>query len=134
MHPYQLESLAAERIRERLVAAEAARLAREGRRAKRRPRGERSSVRAPHRDPWILELLPRTYVGPLRRILIEPFLSVAADGRSVDPVGVGDGRRLRPRGGPQLGEDVRDVHARRLGSDEELVGDLAVGAAQRYEP
>lgn len=66
VNPYQLESLAAERIRERQAAAHAARLAREGRRAKRRPRGERATVRAPRRDSWLLERLPRTYVGRLR--------------------------------------------------------------------
>lgn len=38
-------------------------------------------------------------------------------------------RRLRAARDAQLGQDVGDVHARRLGRDVELLGDLAVAAA-----
>jgi len=46
---------------------------------------------------------------------------------------VGDGGGLDAAADTQLGEDVGDVHAGRLGADEQLPGDLRVGAAGRDE-
>src|SRR4051812_21451268 len=45
----------------------------------------------------------------------------------------GDGGGLRATAGAQLGQDVGDVHADRLGGDEQLPGDLAVAAALGHE-
>ena len=45
----------------------------------------------------------------------------------------GDPGRLRPRRGPELAQDVRDVDARRVLADEQLLGDLAVGPALDQE-
>ena len=41
---------------------------------------------------------------------------------------VGEGRGLQPAGHPELGQDVRDVHAGGLLRDEQRLGDLAVAA------
>jgi hypothetical protein len=46
---------------------------------------------------------------------------------------VRDGSGCRAVGGAELGQDVRDVHADRLGADEQGLGDLPVGLAQRYQ-
>ena len=46
---------------------------------------------------------------------------------------VGDRGRLAATGHPELAQDVRHVDARRVLADEQLVGDLAVGPAERDE-
>ena len=55
----------------------------------------------------------------------------AVRGPVEEPEPVGQGGGLAAAGDAQLGQDVGDVDARRLRGDEELLGDLAVGAAGR---
>ena len=47
---------------------------------------------------------------------------------------VGDRGGLDPAGDAELGQDVGDVHAGRLGADEQRLGDLTVAAALGHQP
>src|SRR5690348_13462802 len=109
------------------------------------PRGHRLARRA-GRDRGVL----RPQLGPADRIPARrqgrghrprhrapgspgPGAGLASRGQP-DPVAVRDRRRLGPAGRTQLRQDVGHVHARGLGGDEQLRGDLPVAAALREQP
>ena len=109
----------------RAVGARPAVGVRVGRRAPRPPRAP------PH------DALTRGPSGPHRRgpeirsVAGPSAGSDSASGRR--PRCGGDGDRFGAAAGAELGDDVADVHARRLLADEELRADLPVGAALREQ-
>src|SRR5689334_3576626 len=75
---------------------------------------------------------PAARVNPASREELRELL--AGRRRSLEADAVREGSRLASAAHTQLADDVRDVDARGLGADEQLVGDLGVGAPGGHKP